>query len=262
MLEVLAGAGLNAVGGALNAYGNYQGAKAAGKVIKGAQTANTNAGIEQQGFVQPYATEGAKGLTDYSNAVRGDDAYKQFDQYKMGQNNAQADTSGNFKGVDITQDPGAQYRMDQSTKALDASAGAKGSLFSGAQQKALQANAQNLASQEYGNAYNRQYGQYKDTETANRDQYNQNRTYNTDMQRYKMGDLQNLTQVGQNASGQQVQIGQNTQQGANTLAGYQADNAATRAAGPWNVAGSIMSGAGGAASDYGKYKMMSSKNKE
>lgn len=259
MWAAIAQAAGQAVGGGLQAYGNYQGAKAAGKVIKQAQEANTKAGQEQQGYVQPYAQEGAKGLTAYSEAVRGDDAYKPYEQYKMGANNNMADASGQFKGVNINEDPGAQYRLDQSTKALDASASSRGSLFSGAQKKALQANAQNLASQEYQNAYNRQYGQYKDTETAARDQYNLNRDYATNMQRYKMGDLQNLTQVGQNAVGQQVGISHNVQNNANQLYGQKADNAATRAAGPWNIAGSMIGGGASAAGDYSKYKMMSSK---
>jgi hypothetical protein len=58
--------------------------------------------------------------------------------------------------VDVTQDPGYQWRMDQGIKAQDASASARGNLLSGAQQKSLAQYGQGLASQEYGNAYNRQ----------------------------------------------------------------------------------------------------------
>lgn len=66
--------------------------------------------------------------------------------------------SGQFNvgQVDVTQDPGYQFRMDQGIEALDKSAAARGRLLSGAQQKGVTNYAQGLASQEYANAYSRQ----------------------------------------------------------------------------------------------------------
>lgn len=58
--------------------------------------------------------------------------------------------------VDVTQDPGYQFRMDQGIEALDKSAAARGRLLSGAQQKGVTDYAQNVASQEYANAYARE----------------------------------------------------------------------------------------------------------
>ena len=58
--------------------------------------------------------------------------------------------------VDVTQDPGYQFRMDQGVEALDKSAASRGRLLSGAQQKGVNAYAQNMGSQEYANAYSRQ----------------------------------------------------------------------------------------------------------
>jgi len=66
--------------------------------------------------------------------------------------------SGEFQvgNIDVTQDPGYQFRMDQGVKALDSSAAARGLLLSGAQQKGIAEYSQGLASQEYANAYARE----------------------------------------------------------------------------------------------------------
>ncbi len=58
--------------------------------------------------------------------------------------------------IDVTQDPGYQFRMDQGIKALDSSAASRGRLLSGAQQKGLTDYSQGVASQEYANAYARE----------------------------------------------------------------------------------------------------------
>lgn len=55
----------------------------------------------------------------------------------------------------VEADPGYKFRLDQGTKALERSAAARGGLFSGKTGKSLQDFSQGLASQEYGNAYNR-----------------------------------------------------------------------------------------------------------
>lgn len=66
--------------------------------------------------------------------------------------------SGEFEvgKIDVTQDPGYQFRMDQGVEALDKSAASRGRLLSGAQQKGVADYAQNVASQEYANAYARE----------------------------------------------------------------------------------------------------------
>ena len=53
------------------------------------------------------------------------------------------------------QDPGYAFRMSEGIKALDRSAAARGNLMSGAQLKGINQYGQDLASQEYQNAYNR-----------------------------------------------------------------------------------------------------------
>jgi hypothetical protein len=55
----------------------------------------------------------------------------------------------------LANDPGVQFRQDQARRALEGSAAARGDLLSGGNLKALQSRSQDLASQEYGNAWNR-----------------------------------------------------------------------------------------------------------
>lgn len=61
----------------------------------------------------------------------------------------------NFGMDQFQADPGYQFRMDEGMRALEGSAAARGGLLSGATMKAIQKYGQGVASQEYGNAYNR-----------------------------------------------------------------------------------------------------------
>jgi hypothetical protein len=55
----------------------------------------------------------------------------------------------------LAQDPGYQFRLEQGRQALEASAAARGGLLSGSTGQALSQYGQDLASQEYANAYQR-----------------------------------------------------------------------------------------------------------
>lgn len=59
-------------------------------------------------------------------------------------------------------DPGFQARMKMGTDALERSAASKGTLLTGGMMKDLNKFAQDYASNEYGNVYNRALGQYHD----------------------------------------------------------------------------------------------------
>ena len=63
--------------------------------------------------------------------------------------------SKNFTMADFQADPGYAFRMSEGLKALDRQAAARGGLISGAALKASQGYGQDLASQEYMNAFNR-----------------------------------------------------------------------------------------------------------
>ncbi|MEE9905548.1 MAG: hypothetical protein K4305_09020 [Chlorobium sp.] len=60
--------------------------------------------------------------------------------------------------VDVTKDPGYQFRLSEGLKAIDNSAAAKGNLLSGGQLKRAAGYAGDLASQEYDQVYDREYG--------------------------------------------------------------------------------------------------------
>ena len=75
-------------------------------------------------------------------------------------------------------EPGYGFRLSEGIKALERGAAARGGLLSGAQGKALQQYGQNLASQEYQNAFNR---------------------YQAERQA-RLGPLQSLAGVGQTAT--------------------------------------------------------------
>lgn len=64
-----------------------------------------------------------------------------------------------FSMADYQQDPGYQFRLSEGVKALDRSASAKGNLLSGSALKGVTRFGQDLASQEYQNAYNRYTGE-------------------------------------------------------------------------------------------------------
>lgn len=78
-------------------------------------------------------------------------------------------------------DPGFQYRMDQSNKALQQWAAARGGLFSGGTGQKLVRNAQDMTSQEYQNAYSRDFGAYQ------QNYQNQLQSYGAQLQGYGTG---------------------------------------------------------------------------
>lgn len=106
------------------------------------------------------------------------------------------------KMICLLVDPSYQFRLNEGLGAVQQASANQGNLLSGATLKALNNYAQDYASQEYHNAYNR----------FNADQTNQ---YNR---------LSNLIGMGQNASAQTGNAGMQTAQAVaqNTMAGADA----------------------------------------
>jgi hypothetical protein len=69
-----------------------------------------------------------------------------------------------FTQADYQADPGYAFRLSEGQKALDRQAAARGGLISGSALKAAQRFGQDMASQEFGNAYNR----FRDTQGLRR----------------------------------------------------------------------------------------------
>ncbi|HBM1866030.1 DNA transfer protein p32 [Acinetobacter nosocomialis] len=178
------------------------------KQAKAAQEASN-----QQYEATKYATDQQKQMFDevrkdqqpYMQA--GYDALKQL-MGGMGQNGQFMQA---YNGQDTYNDPSYKFRLNQGLDAVQGGAAAQGGLLSGATQKALNDYAQNFASQEYQNAYNR----------YNADQTNQ---YNR---------LSNLVGLGQSAAAGVGNAGMQTGQAIanNTMAGANAQAAGTIAAG-------------------------------
>jgi len=122
---------------------------------------------------------------------------------------------------DQNTDPGTQFRIAMANKALERSAAAKGNLMSGGTLKALAGYNQDMASQEYQNAY----GRWK---------ANQDTTYNR---------LANLAGLGQTSVQATGQAGQNYAQmfGQNTMGAANA-NAAAGIAGANAIIGGFNTG--------------------
>ena len=97
-----------------------------------------------------------------------------------------------FSLADFEKDPGYQFRMDEGMRGVEGSAAARGGLLSGAAMKAIQKYGQGFASNEFGNAFNR-------------DSANKTNNYNR---------LAGMVNTGQGATNQvtnaAAQFGQNT----------------------------------------------------
>lgn len=206
-------------------------------------------------------TEQQAGLKDnYGSYIdSGSNATDNLEDYRMRE--ADPYVRSEFQGVDMDADPGVQYRMNQAQQSMDASAAQKGGLFSGAYAKALQSNSQDLASQEYQNAYNRDYDKYSDMEAANQAQHNTeaDRMYNYD--NAYMQNQQQLAANGLNAtntySGLQNQNYNTNNNNYMTLQGALADTTAVSTSTPYMMAGSVIGSAGQSGSDVSQYYMNS-----
>lgn len=182
---------------------------------------------------------------------------------------------GDFTMEKFQQDPGYAFRMSEGLKALDRTAAARGGLISGSALKAASRYGQDMASQEYQNAFNR-YNQNRTFNSnlfnANRayqtGQYNTNRNFNTDLYQTNrsnaLAPLGTLMASGQNAANQMGAAGQNYAGSAGTTY-QQAGNAAAAginaagqagAAGQMGVANSLNNAINTAASSYNQANLL------
>lgn len=188
-------------------------------------------------FADPYNNiEGSPGVKTIDEAGLNAAIQKRLASYRPPQQSNPTDADygslmRDFSMADFEADPGYQFRMDEGTRAVEGGAAARGGLLSGAAQKALQKYGQGMASQEYGNAFNRFTGQ-------------QTNKYNR---------LAGIVNTGQGATNQVSNAaGQFGQQQANNLIG--AGNA--QAAGQIGQANAIVGGINGAFNTYQNNKLM------
>lgn len=124
---------------------------------------------QQLGFQQPYRDAGlaAQRQQMMLMGLGGDQTNAEYGRYAR-----------DFGMGDFEQDPGYAFRQSEGMRALERSAAARGNLLSGSMLKGVQRFSQDLASQEYQNAFNRFQAQ----------------------RAARMGALQNLNTAGQSAS--------------------------------------------------------------
>lgn len=155
---VLAGASLLGAGAGL--YGSSRASKAQANAARDAAAAQVEAaeraGQEQRAMferqVELQAPFREAGLTAQNRLMTllglegGQAGAPDFGRYAR-----------DFSMADFEADPGYGFRMSEGMKALERSAASRGRLLSGETLKGVQRFGQDLASQEYGNAYNRFY---------------------------------------------------------------------------------------------------------
>lgn len=145
-----------------------------------------------------------------------------------------ADFQRDFTMSDFQADPGYAFRMQEANKALERSASARGGLMGGGTLKGLATLNQNLASQEYGAAYDR---------------------FNADRDR-RFGRLSNLAGMGQASASQQAGNAMSYGQGAaNTAIGLGNAQAAAHIASGNSAADLMKQAASGAAYAFSDERM-------
>ena len=136
-----------------------------------------------------------------------------------------------FSMADFQQDPGYAFRMSEGLKALDRTAASRGGMLSGAALRGATRYGQDMASQEYTNAFNR---------------YQTNRAN-------QLNPLQSLMGAGQTAAGQVGLAGQNY---ANQAGNAYMNAGNARASGYVGSANAWSNAIGGAANMYNQNQML------
>jgi hypothetical protein len=141
--------------------------------------------------------------------------------------------------TDVTEqnDPGYQFRLQQGEQQLQNSAAARGGLLTGGTARDINDYAQNSASSEYGNVYNRALQQYQ--QNYNIFENNQANQYNR---------LAAMAGIGQTAAGQLSSAGQNA---ANNVSNIDLTTGAQQGQQLNNAAAATASGYAGSANAYG-----------
>ena len=169
MSAIAVAIGVAGIGGAL--IGGNAAQNAANTQSQAATAANQlqyTEWLQQQANMAPYLQSGTQNLAALNAAM--------------------PSMTANFTMQDFQQDPGYQFDLNQGTQAMQRSAAAQGMLNSTGTHQDLNNYAQGMASNEYGNAYNRfRQGQ---------------------QQQYSM--LSGMANMGQNAAINQGTLGYNT----------------------------------------------------
>lgn len=142
----------------------------------------------------------------------------------------------NFTLQDFVKDPGYDFRLQEGTDAVEASAAARGGALSGGALKELARFGQNFASNEYNNAYNR---------------------WNNDITT-RFNRLSGVAGTGQTATRDVAAAGADN---ARTIGDMMTSGASARASGYAGVANSVNNGVSNLANWYQSQQLLASLNK-
>jgi hypothetical protein len=117
---------------------------------QGATALQTRMYEDQVARQQPFYQAGLNALKPYTTGIMGTQ-----EQQDAGQPGSLVRP---FAATDFQADPGYAFRVSEGLKALDRTAASRGGLLSGATLKGAENYNQNMASNEYNNAYNRYVG--------------------------------------------------------------------------------------------------------
>lgn len=136
------------MGDIVNSVADVFGFGPASKQLKAAEKASdTSAAVSRE------ATDLQRQM--YYEGVARQQPWLQAGQIALNKLVPEATNYQNFGMEQFKQDPGYAFRMSEGMKALERSAAARGGLLSGAAMKGIQRYGQDMASQEYMNAFNR-----------------------------------------------------------------------------------------------------------
>ena len=203
---------LEPISGLISSILNYNAAGDAaeqlGEAANKAEATTRQYGELALGQYEPYSAIGSEYLTRLDDMI------------KSGYFNTvmQEPDYGTYKAPEFNfqQEPGYQFRQAEGQRAIESSAAARGSLLSGATQKALARYGQGLASQEYGNAYNRYmgerqqgFGEYTNMRNFLFGKYNSNRDFEAQQKANAYNQNAGMVGLGQWAAGNKANIFQN-----------------------------------------------------
>jgi len=240
------GLGALALGRGIQGYFGTKGAKEAAEIQ--ARSATEAMGTLERFYGQageqlaPYQAAGTQGLEALTQGVLGGEFQTdvpefQYDPFEF----------------DFEADPGYQFRLQQGEQAIERSAAARGGALGGGTLKGLQEYGQGLASQEYGQAYQRARGEYTGERAFDYGLLSDLYGRQVQQQGIKYGGLAGLTGIGQQAATQQA--GLTTGLGSN-LANLITGRGAVQAAGAAGSAQAIGGTAGGIGTDLGSLLML------
>lgn len=135
--------GSSVLGAGVSAYSSRKAAKGQERVAKDAAAEEKAALARQEELSRPYRETGIEAQNALARMAG------------LGTDTGAADYGMLGRQVDLMNDPGFNFRLREGTKELDRRLAAGGRMFSGGALKAGQQYSQELASQEYSNAFDR-----------------------------------------------------------------------------------------------------------